>query len=125
MKKLVLTMLVVLFPLAASAIDTLASVYSSATTVCTQSAVSTTGANLITVTKPGYYEIMGYVLADYTGLAMKCLQGGATVTVNAVNGWKMPSGSSKIRYFGGSSMSISCQTPTGSGYYDVCYLDWQ
>lgn len=126
MKKLFVVMLVSLFPFVASAIDTIGSVYSSGTTVCSSSAVETTGTNRITVTNSGYYEIFAYTAADdYAGVAVKCLQGDATVTVDSVNGWKVAAGASKIRYFGGGSKSISCQTPTGSGFYDVCFQDWQ
>ena len=122
MKKIVI-LLFVLFPFLASA-EVLETVYSSTTVACQQSAVASTGTNTITVTKNGYYEIKGYVSnTDFSGLAIKCLQGGTTVTVNSVNGFKIPAGDSEIRLFAGGSRSISCQTGSGSGYYDVCLMD--
>ena len=124
MNRAALFLFFVLFSVSAFAFDTLGSVYGGGTTVCQQSSVDSTNANPITVPKSGLYEVRGYVSnTDFTGVAIKCLQGSSSVTVNGVNGWKVAAGASVVRFFGGGKLTISCQTGSSAGYYDVCYQD--
>jgi hypothetical protein len=103
---------------------TLVHSYGSHNAVCTQTAVGSTNANRATMTTPGLYEVYGYTSStDFTGVAIKCLQGGASVTVNAVEGTKIPAGAHVQWRFDAGSLSISCQTGSGSGFYDVCPLN--
>lgn len=122
MRTLLLCLLVFLFCGTAGA-ATIDKVYSGHSTVCTATAVATTGTNRVGPLSSGYYQIYGYVSAtDFSGLAIKCLMGDSSVTVNSVNGIKLSSGEKQIWYVGAGTY-ISCQTGTGTGFYDVCKQD--
>jgi hypothetical protein len=103
----------------------LTQVYGSFTTACTQTAVSTAGANRVTgLTPKRRYVVYAYVSSgSFSGIAMKCIQGSGTIDVTGVNGKKIYAGQQEIWFVQGGNTAISCQTDTGSGVYDVCSLD--
>lgn len=96
--------------------------YASHPTVCTATAVDSTNANQVgPLTAGKSYLIYGYVSAtDFTGVAIKCLQGNSSVTVNAKAGVKFTAGEKQIWYITNDYKYISCQTGSGTGFYDVC-----
>jgi hypothetical protein len=119
-KLLVLSLLVATGAFAASD-DTIKAVYGPHVSECTTTAVASTNANLSGPFTAGkLYLIYGYTSAtDFTGIGIKCLQGTSAVTVASKNGVKIPAGGTGW-YFYGTGLYLSCQTGTGSGYYDVC-----
>jgi hypothetical protein len=113
-----------------SADKVLSTVYSAHRSVCIATAVDATNANVpaasgTPIPFTGWNEIYGYTSAtDFTGVGIECLQGAdATVTVHEKVGTKIPAGSHVVWYFGSNSDYISCQTASGSGYFDVCPLE--
>ena len=108
-----------------SADKTLAKVYGSHLTACTATAVDSTNPNRVgPLTAGASYMIYGYTSAsDFTGVAIKCLQGTVAVTVEAAEGVKMAGGEKQIWLVQGANTYISCQTGSGSGYYDVCMME--
>ena len=102
----------------------IAKVYGSHTAACIQTAVAATGANSMTVTKPGVYEIYGYTSGtDFSGITINCIQGNAGTSVAGIVGTKIPADAHVYwKFSSGASLTISCQTGSGSGYYDVCFL---
>ena len=99
-------------------------VYGRHTSACTQQTVASTGTNIITVSTHGLYEIYAYVSStDFTGIAIKCLQGDSTVTVAGVEGTKIPANAHVYWRFGPGYYTISCQTGSETGVYDVCPLE--
>lgn len=103
---------------------TIDQIYGAFTTACTQTAVTSTGANrTVALMANRRYVIYGYTSSsDFTGIAIKCLQGGSDVTVAGAEGKKIPAGSQDIWWIPASATYISCQTGSGSGFYDVCPL---
>lgn len=110
---------------APSADKTLASVYGSHITACTATAVASTNANRSGPYKAGaLYLIYGYTSAtDFTGIGIKCIQGGSSVTVASQEGKKLAAGEKQVWTFPAGNLYISCQTGSGSGYYDVCLME--
>lgn len=99
----------------------LTDIYSAHTAVCTATALAATGHNRSGPYTGGLYLVYGYTSAtDFTGAAMKCLQGTSAVTVNAVEGVKFTVGEKQQWIFKGDNTYISCQTGSGTGVYDVC-----
>lgn len=122
MKSLIMFLVVFLFcgSLGAATID---KVYMGHSSVCTATAVASTGTNTSGPFSAGHYQIYGYVSAtDFTGLGIKCLVGAAAVTVDSKAGIKLSVGEKQIWYLPINSY-LSCQTGTGSGFYDVCKQD--
>lgn len=127
MKKLLVFLVLLTFGNAFAVSDlTLRKSYGAHTTACTATAVASTNDNRSgpypVVNGSGLYLVYGYTSAnDFTGVAIKCLQGDSSVTVDSVEGVKISSGEKQIWTF--SNNYISCQTGSGSGYYDVCLME--
>jgi hypothetical protein len=102
---------------------TLVQVYGSHSTACTATAVDSSNANLSGPFVVGKaYLIYGYASAtDFTGIPIKCLAGGATVNVNGAAGVKLAAGEKQVWVL--NKNYLSCQTGSGSGFYDVCKMD--
>lgn len=85
--------------------------------------MTNSGNNRITgLTPKQRYVIYGYNTADFSGLAIKCIQGTSTVDVTGQQGKKIFAGTQEVWLIQGGNTAISCQTATGSGVYDVCLL---
>jgi hypothetical protein len=101
--------------------DVLVKVYGAHKTACTATAVAATGDNKAGPFSTGYYMVYAYTSStDFTGVAMKCIQGGSSITVDSVEGVKFAAGEKQIWEFKSGANYISCQTGSGSAVYDVC-----
>ena len=101
------------------------SVYGAHTSECTSTTMDATNANVAGPFVAGkLYMIYGYTSSvDFTGVAMKCIQGPVSVTVNAKEGMKFTAGEKQIWIFKTNQTYISCQTGSLTGVYDVCKQD--
>ena len=104
---------------------TMAAVHGAQLEACTATAVASTNVNRSgPYTAGAMYLVYGYTSAtDFTGIGIKCIQGPSSVTVASVEGRKISAGEKQVLTFRTGNLYISCQTGSGSGYYDVCRLD--
>lgn len=132
-------MLTWLSPLLSSSVDAsvdlagqiLTQVYGSNVTGCTQTAVTTSGANRAgPFVKGRRYLVYGYSgtsSTDMSAVSIKCVQGSSTIDVTALGGGLVGqiifSGQQQIFLFQGSTLYISCISAVATQKYDVCPLD--